>query len=391
MTFKKVFGLLLILIILAAGGVYLLMIEKADDDRMRSLYTEVEPLEREREALQEEKNSLETDYALKMRDYATVEVLFEHLDAQIIDEVWPVMRSRGVVGVLPISLIEVPGYYGKLSYDNLRTLMADGWGLCYVFDSPVSDAKTWVENLNRTLEMNQITPPTTIYFVNDNYYNPSMDEGLIAAGIRTVVRNASDGRSNTVTDFTAPLWFTGTMPFGYTGSTTDLELLGRTDGANLSMTLKLNIVTDQAKKKAVVAPEQLESIIEVLDSWKDLLYEDNPLDEMEQVGPTPNIYLNTNDDEVLHDLYLESLTDEQKLLLPKFRSLNFENALNMHLDMAAKVNDLGFERAKQEALLESQIKELDAQIAEVYARYEVGKKEIPQLTEFLKNDKTANG
>jgi len=218
-----------------------------------------------------------------------------------------------------------------------------------------------------------------------------MDEGLIAAGIRTVVRNASDGRSNTVTDFTAPLWFTGTMPFGYTGSTTDLELLGRTDGANLSMTLKLNIVTDQAKKKAVVAPEQLESIIEVLDSWKDLLYEDNPLDEMEQVGPTPNIYLNTNDDEVLHDLYLESLTDEQKLLLPKFRSLNFENALNMHLDMAAKVNDLGFERAKQEALLESQIKELDAQIAEVYARYEVGKKEIPQLTEFLKNDKTANG
>ena len=41
MTFKKVFGLLLILIILAAGGIYLLMIEKADDDRMRSLYTEV--------------------------------------------------------------------------------------------------------------------------------------------------------------------------------------------------------------------------------------------------------------------------------------------------------------------------------------------------------------
>ena len=55
MTFKKVFGLLLILIILAAGGIYLLMIEKADDDRMRSLYTEVEPLEREREVLIEEK------------------------------------------------------------------------------------------------------------------------------------------------------------------------------------------------------------------------------------------------------------------------------------------------------------------------------------------------
>ena len=91
MTFKKVFGLLLILIILAAGGIYLLMIEKADDDRMRSLYTEVEPLEREREALIEEKNNLDTEYATKMRDYATVEVMFEHLDAQIISDVWPVM------------------------------------------------------------------------------------------------------------------------------------------------------------------------------------------------------------------------------------------------------------------------------------------------------------
>ena len=78
------------------------------------------------------------------------------------------------------------------------------------------------------------------------------------------------------------------------------------------------------------------------------------------------------------------LTDAQKLLLPKFRSVNFENALNLHLDMAAKLNDLGFERAKQEALLDSRIKELDAQIAEVYARYEVGKKEIPELTELLK-------
>ena len=352
MTFKKVFGLLLILIILAAGGIYLLMIEKADDDRMRSLYTEVEPLEREREALIEEKNNLDTEYATKMRDYATVEVMFEHLDSQIISDVWPVMRSRGVVGVLPISYIEVPSYYGKMTWDDIKTLLGDGWGMYFIADAATSDIGTWVTNQK--------------------------------AGIRTVVTKASDGRSNTVTDFTAPLWKTGAMPFGYTGSTTDLELLGRTDGANLALTLNLDIAVDQQKKKAVVNEAQLKSIIETLDSWKDLLYVDNPLDQMEQVGPTPNIYLNTNDDEVLHDLYLDSLTDAQKLLLPKFRSVNFENALNLHLDMAAKLNDLGFERAKQEALLDSRIKELEAQIAETYARYETGKKEIPELTELLK-------
>ena len=383
MTFKKVFGLLLILIILAAGGIYLLMIEKADDDRMRSLYTEVEPLEREREALIEEKNNLDTEYATKMRDYATVEVMFEHLDSQIISDVWPVMRSRGVVGVLPISYIEVPSYYGKMTWDDIKTLLGDGWGMYFIADAATSDIGTWVTNLKHNFETNQLPAPTTIYFPNGNY-DPSMDEALQKAGIRTVVTKASDGRSNTVTDFTAPLWKTGAMPFGYTGSTTDLELLGRTDGANLALTLSLDIAMDQQKKKNTVTEEQLTSIAETLDGWKDMLYDDNPLDQMEQVGPTPNIYLNTNDDEVLHDLYLESLTDAQKLLLPKFRSVNFENALNLHLDMAAKLNDLGFERAKQEALLDSRIKELEAQIAETYARYETGKKEIPELTELLK-------
>ena len=378
MTFKKVFGLLLILIILAAGGIYLLMIEKADDDRMRSLYTEVEPLEREREALIEEKNNLDTEYATKMRDYATVEVMFEHLDTQIISDVWPLMRSRGVVGVLPISYIEVPSYYGKMTWDEIRTLLGDGWGMYFIADAATSDIGTWVTNLKHNFELNQLPAPTTIYFPNGNY-DPSMDEALQKAGIRTVVTKASDGRSNTVTDFTAPLWKTGAMPFGYTGSTTDLELLGRTDGANLALTLNLDIAMDQQKKKAVVNEAQLTSIIETLDSWKDLLYVDNPLDQMEQVGPTPNIYLNTNDDEVLHDLYLDSLTDAQKLLLPKFRSVNFENALNLHLDMAAKLNDLGFERAKQEALLNEQIKELDAQIAAVYERYEVGKTQTLEL------------
>ena len=378
MTFKKVFGLLLILIILAAGGIYLLMIEKADDDRMRSLYTEVEPLEREREALIEEKNNLDTEYATKMRDYATVEVMFEHLDTQIISDIWPIMRSRGVVGVLPISYIEVPSYYGKMTWDEIRTLLGDGWGMYFIADAATSDIGTWVTNLKHNFELNQLPAPTTIYFPNGNY-DPSMDEALQKAGIRTVVTKASDGRSNTVTDFTAPLWKTGAMPFGYTGSTTDLELLGRTDGANLALTLNLDIAMDQQKKKAVINEAQLKSIIETLDSWKDLLYEDNPLDQMEQVGPTPNIYLNTNDDEVLHDLYLDSLTDAQKLLLPKFRSVNFENALNLHLDMAAKLNDLGFERAKQEALLDEQIKELDAQIAAVYERYEVGKTQTLEL------------
>ena len=379
MTFKKAFGLLLVLIILAAGGVYLLMVERADDDRMHNLYTEVEPLEREREALIEEKNNLDTEYATKMRDYGTVEILFEHLNPQIVSDVWPVMRSRDVVGVLPISTKEAPGLYNKLSWDEVRTLLGDGWGLCLLYDAPTGNIDEWVKNLKRSCELNQVAAPTAIYFVNGDY-NPSMDEALINAGIKIVVQKASDGRSNTVTDFSVPLWHTGAMTFGYTGSTTDLELLGRTDGANLALTLDL-IITTNSQKKQVVDEKQLKSITETLDSWKDMIYDDDPLEEFDQVGPTPNIYLNTKDEDVLHEMYLDSLTPEQQLLLPRFRSVNFENALRVHQEMVQKTKNLNLQRQVREGVLDRKIQDLDEIIADTYARYETDKKD---LSEFLK-------
>ena len=72
---------------MAGGGFYLIRTEHAEDERMRNLSEAVEPLEREREALQTELAGLDTEYALKMRDYSTVEILFTQLDYQIISEV----------------------------------------------------------------------------------------------------------------------------------------------------------------------------------------------------------------------------------------------------------------------------------------------------------------
>ncbi|MBR4474066.1 MAG: hypothetical protein IKS55_10560 [Oscillospiraceae bacterium] len=377
MTFKKAIGLLLILILLAAGGVYLLMVEKEDDKRMSTLYSEVEPLERERESLIQEKKNLETEYAQQMRDYGTLEIMFRKADAQIISDVWPVMRSRGVVGVVPFSFVEIPGYYNKLKWEDLRTLIADGWGVYLLYEYGGSDPTAWLNGAQNYFRYNKIDFPTTIYFVNNNY-DPSMDEALINAGIRTVVTNASDGRSNTVTDVTGPLWHTGVMNWGYTTSATDIELLGRTDGSNLALLMTLNEIWDPNKNKGKESEEKA-AFIETLDSWQEMLYDDSPLDELEQVGPTPNIYLNTNDENVLHDLYLDSLTPEQQLLLPKFRCVNFEKALDLHLEMAGKKNDMGFEKKKKENELDHRISELDEQISSIYEQYSSSQKDIMEL------------
>ncbi len=375
MNWKKAVALVVILAMLAGGGYYLLKTEQDDNERMLNLYTEVEPLEREREALATELNGLDVEYATKKRDYATVEVLFTQLQSQIITDVWPVMRERGVVGTLCINYQEIPGYYNKLSAADINRLAADGWGTCVLADSNVpKNIAGWYPNFAKYVAELKIPVPKAVYFANGGY-DPSMNEQLAAVGIETVIVDAPDGRSMTVSD-TSGIWVTGAMPFGYTGSLADLELLGRTDGGNLALTVKLEETWDRTKSKnPSIASQEKEAFIAMLDSWKDLLYTENLLQGMETVSPVPNMYVDPKDTDALHEMYLESLTPEQLLLLPKFRSVNIERARQLHRSVEANAAALDMERAWRERSLTNKIANLDETIRATYEYYGVGRTE----------------
>ena len=375
MNWKKAVALVVILAMLAGGGYYLLKTEQDDNERMLNLYTEVEPLEREREALVAELNGLDTEYATKKRDYATVEVLFTQLQSQIITDVWPVMRERGVVGTLCINYQEIPGYYNKLSAADINRLAADGWGTCVLADSNVpKNIAGWYPNFAKYVAELKIPVPKAVYFANGGY-DPSMNEQLAAVGIETVIVDAPDGRSMTVSD-TSGIWVTGAMPFGYTGSQADLELLGRTDGGNLALTVKLEETWDRTKSKnPSIASQEKEAFIATLDSWKDLLYTENLLQDMETISTVPNMYIDPKDTDALHEMYLQSLTPEQLLLLPKFRSVNIERARQLHRNIEANASAMDMERGWREASLTRKIANLDETIRATYERYGVGRTE----------------
>ena len=204
MTVRKAIALLLVLAILAAGGYYLLKTERDDSERMRNLYNEVELLDRERESLLQKRKDIESEYALKTRDYGTVEIMFKTLELQIYTDVWPVMRTREVVGVLPLSFNELPGKYNKLTPEMVKALVADGWGTCAFYENSTDGFSSWYTQFDKALSALDLAMPTTIYFPN-NDYDPSMDAELLEHGFRIVILNASDGRSETVTDVRAPL------------------------------------------------------------------------------------------------------------------------------------------------------------------------------------------
>ena len=95
---------------------------------------------------------------------------------------------------------------------------------------------------------------------------------------------------------------------------------------------------------------------------------------MEKVGPTPNIYLNSNDPDVLHELYLSELTPEQLLLLSKVRSENLMSALNYHREALQNADKLNRELEQREKEIDQEVASLEQQILAVYERYGVSSK-----------------
>ena len=123
---KKAIALILVIGILAGGFLYMRHVDKQDKLRMRELYASVEPLQRQRDSLAAELDSIETEYALLMRDTGTVEVLFRELDSTLFAEVYPLMRERGMTGVLGLSIAEYMGYAKRIDLNQYTRLLMDG-------------------------------------------------------------------------------------------------------------------------------------------------------------------------------------------------------------------------------------------------------------------------
>ncbi len=348
MTTKKVIALILVVLLLGAGAFYLRKVENADRKNMRDLYSQVEPLQRQREALVAERDKLEFDYALQMRDVGTVQLLIREMDEKVYTEVYPLMRDRGIVGVLGINTRQIPNGYGKLTVDQYNRLLMDGWGTCLVYDKSTG-FHYWFTAVSSLMAKENLALPTAIYFPEGSY-DSSFDEELIENGIRTVIVPAADGRSSTVTPVDGELWFTGAMPWNYTGVATDTELLARTNGANLTFTMSLNDLWDAYEQGPFT---------QILDNWVEMLDVDDPLAEL--VLPTP-----ASDPKGA----ASSPQPEDELLKPLLRSTNYESAREAHLAAQNSNADLQTEFDSRKAQLDEEISALDEEIREIYVRWE---------------------
>ena len=321
-------------------------VDKQDKLRMRELYASVEPLQRQRDSLAAELDSIETEYALLMRDTGTVEVLFRELDSTLFAEVYPLMRERGMTGVLGLSIAEYMGYAKRIDLNQYTRLLMDGWGTCLVFDKGYN-FDMWYNTMLKFIQRDGLEMPTAVFFPNDTY-DAAYEEKLIEYGFDTVIVNAPDGRSETVTPVDGAIWYTGSMPWNYTGMNSDTEILARTDGANMVYTVSFKNLWDAYEK---------ESFVKVLDNWASMQEKDELLESL--IEPTP----------VPQDPTM-GLTPEDELKKPIIRVTTVSAARSAHMLSESNNRELEKELETRRAAISKQIEELDTKIRDLYNQWD---------------------
>jgi hypothetical protein len=180
---KRIIPFLLSLVLLSFGIYYIWKADQEDSKKVSDLYAQVEPLERQRQELQQQLEKLSTSYALKTRDYGTIELLFPKPIADVYTAVYPIMREMDLVGVIGISASNLPESYGNMKKEEVQRLVTEGWGLCLVYERNwYNDFKSWYDNLVYYTDQYGLPRPTSVYFPN-NDYQVEMEEQMIECGI----------------------------------------------------------------------------------------------------------------------------------------------------------------------------------------------------------------
>lgn len=305
---------------------------------MLQMYSQVEPLQQQIDELEKQKKSLQQEYEKKKRDPGTVQLLVRELGSDIFDKVYPIMRTHGVTGVLGVSLASYPLRNGNrgMTIEQYNRLILDGWGTCLIYDGKTFD--DYYSNMKRYMDSVSLPMPTAIYFPNG--YDQTLEQSLLDRGITTVIVNAADGHTNTVTEF-GSVWVTGAMPWNYTGVVNDLELLAETEGGNLTFTLSTSDILDQFESK---------SFTEMMDKWYVLTTdaEDDPY-----INPTPTAASKNG--------------SEKERLAPLLVVANYENARIAHETAYQTGLQLDLELTALLSELDSRISAINAQIQDIYA------------------------
>lgn len=146
-----------------------------------------------KQLLVNERDRLESDVLATLGNTSYMSLLFTGLDSVIYTDIFGVMTDGDIkiVGVLAFSRDELPGMEGKITEEQYRLLVSQGWGNALYWDGE-GELSAFLDDMKASLESIGIDMPKSIAFKAKTYLK-SYDALLGEYGIVNAVHSGEEG------------------------------------------------------------------------------------------------------------------------------------------------------------------------------------------------------
>lgn len=175
---------------------------------------ELRQLEVERHRLQQELDTVQTEYKKEAHGTGSLVLLFTSLNEQVYTDIYPQMEEFGFKGVLVLSEDSRPGAVGCMSRKQFKELTDAGWECCLLWDEDVEE-ENWAAEGGRLARSAGIAAPEAVYFQADTY-DSDVDSFLIKKGFLTAVHHGEQKLPLILSEAGEGIWQAGAMPWGQT-------------------------------------------------------------------------------------------------------------------------------------------------------------------------------
>lgn len=213
---------LILAAVLLATVVILILIDKPQTNRQEALLERIAPLERERDRLIVERDTLAYHYRQQQRHPATEHLLFPEPESRLYTELFPKMKKAGMTGCIVLSAGNLPGDAGMITSEQFEELLKAGWDTCVLCPKGASFA-SWNREITQLLEEAGLEKPAVVYFEEGAFSGNS--EEILRCGYTVAVHHGEGGRSLMGKDSSDALWLTGARPWNFSGVREEIQTL----------------------------------------------------------------------------------------------------------------------------------------------------------------------
>lgn len=195
--------------------IILLVINNIQQNKTAENYSlimqQIQPLDEEKNELQNQLESLEKEYEENTKSQATVELLFTQADKELYTELFPEMNKNGIVGIIALSPEELPNMEGNIIRREFEEMLNAGWSYCISWNGD-GNLESFLNEMENTFYTISLTMPKAIYFEYGTY-SSEYKEVLEDYGFNVAVHHGEEDLPLIVSDVEEGVWEIGACSF----------------------------------------------------------------------------------------------------------------------------------------------------------------------------------